>query len=215
MRLKSLLSTFWKWKNKDNNILILVALFFLLMQLAVFFGNYQSSSFDIFIWFCNHTPLFFAIAFFLKKKEIVKSLINVGFLAQFLWTFDFLSRLLFGFHIFGFTTYVFESGEGFFILIPILIHIFATNIALYFTFKSKNPPIILFYSLIYLLFLYGTSLAFSDPNLNLNCVHQICGAVDKTPDWYTAFWPLITFFLVVIPTYLLQIVLYRLYRKKF
>ncbi|MCA9460218.1 MAG: hypothetical protein KC550_06745, partial [Nanoarchaeota archaeon] len=108
--------------------------------------------YDVFFWFCNHTPLFFAFAFFLKKRNVIKGLINVGFLGQFAWTLDFLSKLLFDTYIFKVTQYVFESQNGLWVLLPIGIHMFSTNLALFFTYKRKPDIYTAFYSSIYIMF---------------------------------------------------------------
>jgi len=82
------------WLKKDDNKFILIGFFFLFLQFFVFWGNYMLDRYDVFFWFCNHTPLFFAFAFFLKKRNVIKGLINVGFLGQFAWTLDFLGKIL-------------------------------------------------------------------------------------------------------------------------
>ncbi|MEC8339320.1 MAG: hypothetical protein VXZ40_01735 [Nanoarchaeota archaeon] len=166
-----------------------------------------------FFWFCNHTPLFFAFAFFLKKRDIIKGLINVGFLGQFAWTLDFLGKIFFDFHVFNMTAYVFSSEKGIWVLLPIGIHVFATNVALYFTRRKKPSTKTLFYSILYIIFLYGATLTYTDPLRNVNCVHAICGAVDLTFKNYTNFWPVLVFLVVVLPTQLLQFCIYKLSQR--
>lgn len=202
------------WLKRIDNQYLLLGFFFLFMQFFVFLGNFQADRYDVFFWFCNHTPLFFSFAFFLKKRDIIKGLINVGFLGQFAWTLDFLGKLLFNVHIFNMTGYVFTSEKGFWVLLPIIIHIFATNIALYFSRKKKPTIKTLFYSMLYLMFLFGATLTYTDPQRNVNCIYALCGAVDLTFNNYTNFWLVLVFFLVVLPTQGIQYLLYRYSTKK-
>ncbi|MCA9497504.1 MAG: hypothetical protein KC589_11280, partial [Nanoarchaeota archaeon] len=161
----------------------------------------------------NHTPLFFAFAFFLGKKDVIKGLINVGFLGQFFWTLDFLSKLIFNSYIFKVTNYIFEADNGMWVLVPIGIHVFATNLAFLFTYKKKPTIYTAFYSLIYIIFLYAGTLTYTLAERNVNCIMQICGATSLTFNNYTNFWPIIAFFLVAMPTQGIQYLVYKLTKK--
>jgi hypothetical protein len=167
-----------------------------------------------FFWFCNHTPLLFAFSFFLKKKDLIKGLINVGFLGQFVWTLDFLGKIFFNYHIFNMTNYVFENPNGLWVLIPIGIHIFGTNVALFFTYKKKPNIYSAFYSLIYILFLYFGTLTYTLPERNVNWVFKIGGTINYANPIYTNAWPIIVFFLIAIPTQGIQYLLYKHYIKR-
>lgn len=198
----------------ESNKFKVLASFFLILQLTAILVNGFSEKFDVFYWFCNHTPLIFAFAFFFRKKSVIKALINVGFIAQFLWTLDFLSKSIFNVYIFQVTRYVFEDIPGIYVLIPILIHVLSTNMALYFTYKKKPSLKILFYSLVYLIILYAMSLSFTDSVDNVNCVYEICGATQLIFSSYTYFWPVIVFFGIVLPTQGIQYLLYLQSRKR-
>lgn len=197
------------WLKKENNKFILISFFFLFMQFFVFLGNYKATRYDVFFWFCNHTPLFFGFAFLLKKRNLIKGLINVGFLGQFVWTLDFLGKILFDYHIFKMTTYVFENPNGFWVLLPIFIHIFATNVALYFTYKKKPNIWTAFYSLLYIIFLYASTLTYTLAEKNVNWVFKIGGEINYVHPLYINFWPILVFFLVAMPTQGLQYLLYK------
>jgi len=134
-------------------------------------------------------------------------------LAQFAWTLDFLSKLIFNKHIFKVTAYVFENPFGIYVLIPILIHMFGTNLALLLTYKEKINSKVILYSLVYIIILYGVSLSYPPPDRNVNCVYEICGLTQYTFANYTFFWPALIFFLIVIPTHGIQYMLYSFSRK--
>lgn len=208
---------------KKNNLLfnflkldkfLYLGLFFLFLQFVVILGSFRTDTFDIFFWFCNHTPLFFAIAFFIRNMNLIKAFINVGFLIQFLWFLDFLFALLFDFYIIGMTNYVFEDLVGFTILIPILLHIFSTNVALIFTFKEKTNYVVLFYSFFYLSFLFFLTFLFTSPENNINCIYEICEFESLTFPFYTYLWVPVMFFLIILPTFYFQKLLYYIYYLK-
>lgn len=184
-------------------------MFFLILQFFVFLGNYNSERYDVFFWFCNHTPLFFGLAFIFKKTDIIKGLINVGFLGQFIWTLDFFSKIFFDTHIFKMTMYVFEDPNGLWVLLPIGIHIFSTNVALYHTYKNETTSDSLLISLLYILFLYFSTILFTIEENNINWVFKIGAIINISFDYYTSLWPAMVFFLLVIPTYIIQKILYK------
>ncbi|MDA3855907.1 MAG: hypothetical protein PF569_06600 [Candidatus Woesearchaeota archaeon] len=203
-----------KWMDLESNKFKVLGSFFLILEFTAILANGFSDRYDVFYWFCNHTPLIFAFAFFFRKKNVIKALINVGFIAQFLWTLDFLSKLIFNVYIFKVTRYVFEDIHGIYVLIPILIHVLSTNMAFYFTYKKKPTLKILFYSLVYLIFLYAMTLTYTDPARNINCVYEICGTTQLTFASYTYFWPIIVFFGIVIPSHGIQYLFYLYSRRK-
>ncbi len=203
-----------KWLSYEKNQYILLGFFFLVLQFFVFLGNYKADRYDVFFWFCNHTPLFFAFGFFLGKRDIIKGLINVGFLGQFAWTLDFLGRIFFNTHIFKMTAYVFDNPNGLWVLLPIGIHMFSTNLALYYTYKKKPNLLVAFYSLLYIMFLYSGTLTYTLPGNNVNCVQEICGFTELTFESYSHLWPIIVFFLIAMPTQAIQYGIYKLTNNK-
>jgi hypothetical protein len=210
----NLFEKFKKWFNSDDNHYLFIGYFFLIMQFFVFLVNYQSERYDVFFWFCNHTPLFFAFGFFLKKRNVIKGLINVGFLGQFAWTLDFLGKIFFDIHIFKMTAYVFEGERGLWVLLPLGIHILSTNLALYITRKRRPEMLTLLYSSIYMLFLYGGTLTYTLVERNVNCVHLLCGATDATFSHYTILWPILVFCIVILPTQGIQYLVYKYSTRK-
>lgn len=183
--------------------------FFLLLQLFVIFGNYSATQYDTFFWFCNHALLLFAFGFFSKNTDLIKGLINVGFLAQLVWSIDFLGRIFFGVHLFNITNYIFENPNSLWTLLTIIIHLFATTLALYMTRTIKPTTKTLLYSIIYLITLYITTLLFTDPQNNINWIYEIGGFIGYSSSLYTLFWPFIVIIIVILPTQALQHYIYK------
>ena len=190
----------------------LAGFFFILLQVFVILGN--SIDYNVYFWYCNHISLFFAVAFFMKNNDMIKGLINVGFILQFLWAIDFIIALFFDVYIFNVTRYVFEDLSGIATLVPIFIHLLTTNVALYLTYDKKPTRKALIYSLIYMIFLYGITLLFALPSRNINCVYEICGLTSLTFPGYTLLWLAIVFLVIVLPTQGIQYLLYKYKSKK-
>jgi hypothetical protein len=200
--------------NNKIKINIIAGIFFFLVQFFIILGNWNTDNYSVFVWFCNHTPVMFGLAFIFNKTQIVKGLINAGFLAQLVWTIDFLSKILFNTHIFNLTNYIFESPITIWILLTITIHMFTTNVALIITMKEKPQKISLFYSFIYIAFLYFLTLLTTIPEDNINWVFAIDSIVFYSHILYTIFWPITVFILVILPSHFIQYTLYKKLNKE-
>lgn len=199
---------------KEKKTFLVLGLSFLVLQLLIVLIKYDPLRYDLFFWFCNHSPLFFGIAFLLNKKDVIKALINAGFIGQFVWILDLLSKLVFDIYLFNLTQYVFETPDVSWVTITIISHVLATNIALYFTYKSEPKRIILLYSFIYLILLYIITLSFTPIDRNVNCVYEVCGLTGLTFPFYFIFWPIAAFIVMVLPVYGLQNLLYNFSKRK-
>lgn len=200
----------WIKKNKYN----IIAFWFLFLQVLVLFENYFIYEYNIFFWFCDHAPLLLAIGFFTKNKNIIKTLVNFGFLAQLIWIIDFLARIIFNKSALGVTNYMFTTDFGFLVLAPLLIHSLSVNVAFIHTYKTSPTTKTLVYSAIYIMTIYALSLAFTPIEENVNCIHQICGLKEHTPQTYTFFWPILVFAIIILPTQYIQYLVYRLHKRR-
>lgn len=203
-----------KKKSKEKRIFFITGIYFLLLQLVIFVENYFAYRYNIFFWFCNHTPLLFGLFFLAGKKDWIKAIINIGFLVQFIWVFDFISNIFFGSYSLGVTQYIFESELGWFILIPLFAHALSTNVALAHTYKIKPNKKVLIYSGIYILLLYFVTLTYAPIENNINCVYNLCGIQEYTFAGYTLLWPLLVFVIIILPTHGIQHIFYKLYKRK-
>ena len=191
----------------------LLGVFFLLLQILVIVRN-QHSDPEIFIWFCNHALLLLAIGCFTHNNHLTKAIINVGLFGQLVWSIDFLSKIIFGVHFFNVTNYVFVQPYTFSTALTVLIHMFATTIALYHTRKFKPTRKTLIYSIVYLVVLYILTLTLTTPENNINWVFEIGGTIQYEHIIYTILYPLIAFIGVISPTHYLQKKISNIYNKK-
>ncbi|MBU4070486.1 MAG: hypothetical protein KJ646_05890 [Nanoarchaeota archaeon] len=200
----------WLRKNKYN----VLGFWFLFLQLLVFFENHVVYKYNIFFWFCDHAPLVISFAFFSKNKDLLKSMINFGFLVQFVWIIDFLFKIIFDKNFLGVTNYIFTAKLGFLVLIPLVIHSLCINVAFLHTYKIKPTIKVLIYSAIYVMMIYALSLTYTPIERNVNCIHEICGLNDYTFSSYTYFWPLLVFIIIILPTQGIQWWVYKWSRKR-
>lgn len=197
-------------KNKYQ----IIALWFLLLQILVLFENLIVYRYNIFFWFCDHAPLILAIAFFTKNKDLIKSIVNFGFIVQFIWVIDFLSKLILDKSALGVTNYMFTGELGFLVLIPLLIHSLSVNVAFIHTYKIKPTTKVLVYSAIYIISIFALSLAFTPTERNVNCIHEICGLKQYTFQGYTSLWPILVFIIIILPTQGIQWLVYKWDKKR-
>lgn len=200
-------------KFYSNNFYIIGGVFFLLIQLFILIVNINAQDYSFYYWFCNHTPLLFSIAFFTKKIQLIKGIISVGLLPQILWILDLIFNV-FSATLFGFTSYFFELESTLTIFSTLLIHVFTTTIALALTLSLKTKKTSLLYSFIYLILLLIITFSFTNSANNTNCIYEICGLEYIQIPLYTLLWPILTFIVFVIPSYILQVKLNSYFKQK-
>lgn len=200
-----------KWILRNKHYCI--AIFFLIIQIIISYYNFKIQRPDVLIWFCNHTPLFFSIGFFFKNNDITKSIINVGLIPQLIWIIDFLGKIIFNTYIFDVTRYIFEDFTGLALVGSILSHIFATILALYFTYKHKPISKIILVSFVYIVVLFFTTLFFTPVHENVNLIYYVNIGNISFPG-YTILWPVLVLIIIVIPTYYFQVFLYDWSKNK-
>lgn len=178
--------------------------YLIILQILLIYRNIVNENFESMIYFCNHIPIIIAFLLLFENYDYLKAIINVGFLIQIGWILDFLSKLIFGFYIFGSTSYIFSSPYNISILLSILVH-FTTLIPLFFIIrKEKTKTKTIYYSVVYLLILFVLSLFFTNPVYDINCVFSACNVGFLQFNKFTWFYIPIAVFLVIIPTYLIQ-----------
>lgn len=199
----------WISKNK----FILVGIFYLILQIMLLYKYIYLAEFNNMLWFCSHAPLLFALSFFFKKVNIIKSLISVGLIIQLIWIVDYLGKLLFDFYLIGTTDYMFLYQSSFFsYMISVLEH-FSSFLALIITYKFKPKKEIFYYSFFYLIIILIFTLVFSSPEDNFNLVHNMIIFNELTFPGYTFVWIFLAMIILVLPTYYFQLWLYKKIKK--
>lgn len=188
------------------------AVFFLVLQIIISYYLIVEGSITILIWFCNHSPILFSIAFFLKNKGMIKGLINFGLLVQIVWIVDFFNVIITGNSLFGVTNYLFESENFSSFFVPIVVHMFGVLVAFLITFKEKPSKKDLIYSGTYIVLLYLITLIFTNPEFNINCIQKFC-LEEITFPYYTLFWPVGAFVVVVLLTQGIRYLIWKRYSK--
>jgi hypothetical protein len=191
---------------KNNKQYTLIGLFFLFIQAITIFRNLLSD-YNSFFWFCDFVSLPLALCFFFKKEEFVKSIVNIGLVAQLIYIVGVIYAVFSGT---SFLNTIPLYSNIFYLLSSILIHL-STSIALFFTYKTKPTINTLFYSLIFLFGMYLVALFFTTPEQGINYVLSS----GKLIPWslviphYTQLWVILTFVIVVLPTQLIQYIIWK------
>lgn len=194
-----------------NSINLIIVGLFLIFEILTIIKIIRSKTYSDFFWFCDFAPLLLAIGFFFEYEQFIKSLVNIGLLTQ-LFT---LSLLLFGFiskkDVIG--TKNARAHGKFYIFVEIMIHILPISLAFLLTYKISPDFSSLFYSFIIIIFMFILTLTFTSPKDNVNLVYNLRLSYERDSwkfnlPYYKYLWIIYTFIIVIIPTFLIQYLLY-------
>ncbi|MEK6927932.1 MAG: hypothetical protein AABX11_05875 [Nanoarchaeota archaeon] len=194
---------------EQNKKYILLGILFLVIQLIAIVRNIMSDYY-LFFWFCDFVSIPLAIGFFLKKDTFIKSIINIGLIAQGIYICAYLYKLFSG------TTLIDTIPDAtniFYVSSSIIIHL-STTIALIFTYKVKPTIRTLFSSIMFIFAMYIIALFFTTPEQGVNYVLSSRTLIPLTIPHYTELWVPLTFLLVVLPTHLIQYIIYKRAQSK-
>jgi len=167
---------------------------------GVVFNMVSGTAFRL-LWLCNHANIILGLAFIFGSSFWASAEINLIFFPQLFWTIDFLSKLLFGRFVFGFTDYMFSPAyEGISYALS-LSHLFVLPIAfvgLWFLKSSKDGWK---GSVLHGILLIPISLAFT--TANLNCMRESCISFIPSGIVYQILWPFAIFAAVLIVNFFL------------
>ncbi len=192
----------------------IVGVLFLILQIVVLYKFTFLSHPSNLLWFCSHAPLLFGIFFIKKNFDAIKAVICVGLIPQLIWLVDFLGKTLFGEFIFGVSDYMFLDILRFSYITGIFEHFFSSLLALILVYKYKPRKKVLIYATIYLALILIFTVSFSEPEQNFNLTKHMMLFDEFTFPGYTYAWMILAFIIVVIPTYYLQVFLYKLSQRK-
>lgn len=199
--------------SSKHRYIYLFSILVILQLSLIFFQLSLGRDFTIFVWYCNHIILLTGIYFLLNRDDVIRGIIYIGIVPQLIWLFDVFYFIFFGIHPLNITNYVFEFTSIIPSIMSIIIHILGILIPLYFALRKEPETYELFYSFFYIVFLYIISLIFLPfSSFNLNCVDYNC--LEFYIPFYSILWPILTFLLVALPTFLIIKLLFRLKSKK-
>ncbi|NCN51835.1 hypothetical protein GW931_02390 [archaeon] len=193
---------------RENKRYLFLGFFFIFIQIVAILRNILSDYYNFF-WFCDFISIFIAIFFFLKKEDLIKAVVNIGLLAQLIFLVGIISSTFFGF---SFLDSLPQNYSLFYFLSSVLIHLSVT-FALILTYKIKPTIKTLFYSIIMLFCMYFVALFFTNPEQGINYVFSSKSLFSLIIPHYTQLWVPLTFIMVVLPTQLIQYLIYRKFMK--
>lgn len=190
----------------QKNKYISAIVFFIFMQILVIIKNISVRDYSLFFWFCDFAPILFVIALMLRDDQLVKGIINIGLILQIFFSLSILAGVLFNINLFGFLGYI-HSYTDFYIAVSLAIHLLSANIALLITYKTKTRIKSLLYSAAILIIMFILTLTFTNSYENINYVYKI-GFFGLAIPYSTPLWVLLSFLVIVVPTYFIQKMLY-------
>jgi hypothetical protein len=198
-----------KWDIKDYTFLAIVFLIFEVVALVRDYFSYRSMLH--LLWFCNYAPLLLAVAFFFKRKDFIKAIINVGLVVQTVFLFIYVALMTTG--RFEYRGLSLGMSPSLFVITTIIIHI-VILVALYVTYQEKPTRRSLYLSFAILLFMYFSVILFAPPENQINLVYSYGNIIKIDIPFYTFLWPILAFILIVLPSYWIQNKLYERHVRK-
>jgi hypothetical protein len=195
---------------KENKGYLILGMFFLFIQIVAIARNIFSDYYNFF-WFCDFAALPLAIGFFLKKDNLIKSIINIGLLSQWIFLALYVYKIFSGISLLDTIP---AATTLFYALSSIFIHL-STTFALIFTYKVKPTINTLFSSLMFLFGMYVIALFFTTPEQRINYVLSSRTLTSVIIPHYTELWTLLAFLIVILPTQLIQYLIYKSHMRKF
>lgn len=195
-----------------RNKFYIAGVFFLILQILLIYKYTHLAELGNMFWFCSHAPIIFAIGFFTNNKNIIKAMVSVGLIIQLIWIVDYFVFLINGVFIIGAADYMVYQPSVLSYLISVFEH-FSSIIALALIFKFKPEKKIFLYTFIYLLLTLILILSFSHPSENYNLTQNIIIFNEFTFPGYTFAYVFLAMLILVVPTYYLQILFYKIYNN--
>ena len=193
---------------KKGDLYIWVGVFFVLLQVVAVVRN-SFLDFVYFFWFCDFVPIILALAFFFRREQMIKGIVNIGLFPQLLYLGSFIVRLFFGFTFLDETDLLF-SYNVFIIVSSVILHS-ATVISLGFVYLVRPKVESLVYSFVGLVLIYFVAVIFTMPMDSINYVFLLSNSFGV--DALSVFWIPLTFLGVVVPTHGFQWLVWRYFRK--
>jgi len=182
----------------------IVILIFVALQLLAILRNLSIADYHSFFWFCDFAPLLFIFALLLKNHQLLKATLNICLFLQVISLYALSAAVFFHIDIFGFIDILNYAPS--YIAISFLLHLSAL-IAFSFSYKTRPAPSALIYSTIILGLTFIASNLLVPINENINYITSIA---DYTLPYHNQLWIFFSFMIIVLPTHIFQVLIWRL-----
>ncbi|MBS3074672.1 hypothetical protein J4447_04470 [Candidatus Pacearchaeota archaeon] len=195
-----------------NIILNITGVIILLVGvIGIFNAFYFNRIYDIF-WFCYIGMILLGLGIIIRNIPLIKSQMYILLIPDVIWVIDFLVRLLSGRSFLGIVDYFFRETN---VLVKIvsLQHVYLLPLVIAAVFligkpiRTNNKGVLI--SVIEITFIYLTTLIFTSPSSNVNCVYRFCS---ESP-WTNPFYPLIWYSAALIMVFMTRAVVNKLLEK--
>jgi hypothetical protein len=143
----------------------ILGIYFIFIELIFFAYTFSTNNLSSLFWICYFTPLLLTIAFLSRNEQFIKGVINISFFPQII--FILLSILYFstGVSLFDVSMHLNGIIKA---TLNIFLHLFSTNVALFFTYKIKPKPVSIIYSFSIAFLAIILTFLFTSPSQNIN-----------------------------------------------
>jgi hypothetical protein len=173
---------------------------FLILQIFLILKCYYLDDYFLLFYFCYHIPLFIFLGLYFDNNLIIKTIINIGLIAQLEWIIDFISILI-GKPIIGNTIFIFYY-PGCIFIVTLLSHF--SCLFLIFITNKKLPKETILISFCYILIIYNLALLFVPENYNINWLYNSYGILNLKI--YTLIYPIFAFIYLILNYYLQKLI---------
>lgn len=188
----------------------------IILQILVIFKNLIHPEYNSFLWFCDFVPILILIGLYLNYNQFLKALINIGLISHILIVIDLIVLLIFNYSLSGIAESVLRTGK-LDIFVFILLHSFTIIPLLYFNYKIEPKQRCVLYSFIFILILHIITINFARLELNVNssfnCPSFVCSILPLP--FYKWFYPFYFLLILIIPTYIIQLLIYYISKHGF
>jgi hypothetical protein len=199
---------------KERKRTLIIALAFLILQIFLIIRNsvYTPGYYDGYFFFCNFSPILFAIFFFYRKYDFINGLIYFSLLSHLCFFVTYITRLIYNtpdLNLVGFSPF-----WAFFItLTTYLIHS-TSFVALFLTRKIKPNKKSFMFSIFFMLFVYILTLLFTNPASGINYVYSTKKILLFDIPHLTILWPFLALVICILPGMGIKNLVYNLSTAK-
>ena len=186
-------------KSKKEILLNVIGIILIISTLIRWFTLWQADNLEYIFWLSNHIPLIIGLGILTRNVFLIGAELSLIFVGEIVWCIDYLSKLIFNFHLFGSTEYMFNPELASSLYLSSLTHFLVVPLGLIgFLLLNKKANRSWIGAIIHIVILMPFVLYFGS-TYNLNCLFESCVSWIPTFSFYPLVYSLVYFILFVIP----------------
>jgi hypothetical protein len=173
-------------KKKKNFILNAIGILLILFFVFRFICLVRDDMLVDVLWLCNHTPLILGTAILFRNSFWITAEISFLFFGVIGWVIDYLSKVIFDFHLLGSTDYLFPITNLEFFYVTSAVHLLTLPLAVFALMLIRKPEPsawkgAVFHGAVLFPFVY-----LAGEENNINCLFEPCTGFISDFSFYPA-----------------------------